>query len=81
MITADDARAALKVSEKTTAGVDAGPRESVALARRFFCPLGHEGTLAMAQVRAGSTDPVLVKLVAALWDNAAWGEFFGGRRR
>jgi len=30
----------------------------------------------MAQVRAGSTDPELLKRVAALRDNPAWGEFF-----
>ncbi len=30
----------------------------------------------MAQVRAGSTDPELLKRVAALRDNPAWAEFF-----
>ena len=30
----------------------------------------------MIQVRMGSTDPKLLKRVAALWDNPAWGEFF-----
>jgi RNA polymerase sigma-70 factor (ECF subfamily) len=30
----------------------------------------------MAQGKAGSTDPKLLKRVAALWDNAAWREFF-----
>ena len=30
----------------------------------------------MAQGKVGSTDPKLLKRVAALWDNPAWGEFF-----
>ena len=30
----------------------------------------------MAQGQLGSTDPKLLKRVAALWDNPAWGEFF-----
>ena len=30
----------------------------------------------MARVMVGSTDPLLLKRVAALWDNPAWGEFF-----
>ena len=30
----------------------------------------------MMQAEAGSTDPLLLKRVAALWDNPAWGEFF-----
>ena len=30
----------------------------------------------MAQGKVGSTDPELLKRVAALWDNPAWGEFF-----
>ena len=30
----------------------------------------------MAQVKVGSTDPELLKRVAALRDNPAWGEFF-----
>ena len=38
--------------------------------------LDHEGTPAMAQGKLGSTDPKLLKRVAALWDNPAWGEFF-----
>ncbi len=38
--------------------------------------LDHEGTSSMAQVKVGSTDPELIKRVAALWDNPAWVEFF-----
>ncbi len=30
----------------------------------------------MTQVKVGSTDPELLKRVAALWDNPAWHEFF-----
>ena len=30
----------------------------------------------MAASSVGSTDPELLKRVAALWDNPAWGEFF-----
>ena len=31
----------------------------------------------MAASRVGSTNPELLRRVAALWDNPAWGEFFG----
>ena len=64
-------------STKITAGLDAGPKNRLAsLPGDSAGLLDHEGTPAMAQGKMGSTDPKLLKRVAALWDNPAWGEFF-----
>lgn len=52
------------------------PRKSSAAARRFVFLRENEGDV-MAQVRVGSTDPKLIKRVAALCDNPAWNEFYG----
>lgn len=62
---------------KSTTGLYVGPKEFVfSVAGRLAGLLDLEGAPAMAQVRVGSTDPRLLKRVAALWDNPAWGEFF-----
>jgi len=60
-----------------TPGLDAGPREFIFIvAGRLAGLLDHDGTPAMVQGKVGSTDPNLLKRVAALWDNRARGEFF-----
>jgi RNA polymerase sigma factor (sigma-70 family) len=72
-----DVLVALQSSKKSTTGLYAGPKEFVSSAvGRLAGLLDHEGIAAMAQVMVGSTDPMLLKRVAALWDNPAWGEFF-----
>ena len=73
MIAACDARAPKKSSNSITAGLDVGPEESLS---DSSVSLEREGTVAMAQVKVGSTDPELLKRIAALWDNPAWQEFF-----
>lgn len=64
-------------SHKNTAALDVGPKEFVFIVPAQWAGLlEREGTLAMAQVKIDSTDPLLLKRVAALWDNPAWAEFF-----
>ena len=76
MGTSGDARATLNVAKKITAGFDACSRLSLVLARRYCDLARHQGTLAMAQFTAGSTDPELLKRIAAPRDNPAWDAFF-----
>jgi hypothetical protein len=64
-------------SHKSTAGLNAGPDEFVFIvAARLADLIDHEGIPAMAQANLDSTDPMLLKRVAALSDNPAWVAFF-----
>jgi RNA polymerase sigma factor (sigma-70 family) len=52
------------------------PEKRPAAAELLVRLLACERTVAMTQAKVGSTNPDLLRRVAALWDNPAWGEFF-----
>ena len=76
MTACGDESSPLRVSLSNTAGLDADPKNPWLVAGRIFGLNRHEGTVAMAQIKIGSTDPRLLKRVAELSDNPAWVVFY-----